>query len=87
MVTVLSVLRKPATSNFRVEEEAVSSKMLVTIYQNKCCHSPEDSNLHTHHHENFKSHTLFVKLMSLSCSWKSVTKTATPTNLTNLYKQ
>jgi hypothetical protein len=31
-------------------EATGSSKILVTIYQTTLCHSPEDRNLHSHHH-------------------------------------
>jgi hypothetical protein len=35
-----------------------SSKMLVTKYQTIWRHIPEESNVHSYHHEDFKSHSL-----------------------------
>jgi hypothetical protein len=44
-------------------EAARTSETLVNFYQTTRHYNPEDSHLHTHHHENLKSHT--VKLFSL----------------------
>jgi hypothetical protein len=42
--------------------EAVSnSEMSINFYQNTWCIIPEDSHLHTHHHENLKSHQTMYK--------------------------
>jgi hypothetical protein len=37
-------------------EAARTSETLVNFYQTTRCYSPEDSHLHTHHHENLKSY-------------------------------
>jgi hypothetical protein len=37
-------------------ETTGSSGILVNIYSTKHCHISEDSNVHNHCHENFKSH-------------------------------
>jgi hypothetical protein len=43
--------------------EAVSTpEMLVNVYQIMQCNIPEDSHLHTHHHENLKYHLELVYL-------------------------
>jgi hypothetical protein len=39
------VLEEHSASTFRVRDAAGSSKMLVTIYQTRQCHTPEDSNI------------------------------------------
>jgi hypothetical protein len=37
-------------------EAARTSEKLVNFYQTTRCYNPEDSNLHTHRRENFKSY-------------------------------
>jgi hypothetical protein len=42
--------------NALMMEAASTPEMLVNFYQTTWCNIPEDSHLHTRHHENLKSH-------------------------------
>lgn len=54
-------------------ETTCSSRTLVTIYQTRWCHIPEECNLDTHSHENHMSHIFknHVKAIIPSISWSS----------------
>jgi hypothetical protein len=41
-------------------EAASTSKTSINFYQTTWCNNPEDSHLHTHCHENLKSHPLWL---------------------------
>jgi hypothetical protein len=45
--------------------EAGRTSEAVNLYQTARCYNPEDSHLHTHHHENLKSYLSF--LHSIKC--------------------
>jgi hypothetical protein len=52
-------------------EAASTSETLVNFYQTTWRYNPEDSHLHTHHHENLKSYLheyLFACQMQLTVS-------------------
>jgi hypothetical protein len=50
-----------------IMEAARTSEMLINFYQTTWCYNPEDSRLHTHHHENLKSY-LSLRTFSNSTS-------------------
>jgi hypothetical protein len=57
-------------------EAVQTSETLVNSYQSTWCYNPEDSHLHSHRHENLKSHlTLNLRLTSL----KRLTASLLPT--------
>jgi hypothetical protein len=55
-VLAASIIR--ATIIALMMNAANTSEMSVNFYQTTQCDNPEDSHLHTHHHENLKSHEL-----------------------------
>jgi hypothetical protein len=50
-------------------EAASTSEMSVNFYQTAQHNNPEDSHLHTHHHENLKSHFIQIHFQDLCGSW------------------
>jgi hypothetical protein len=49
-------------------EAVQASEMLVNYYQSTQRYNLEDSHLHTHHHENFKSHLFYRNFKRLSAA-------------------
>jgi hypothetical protein len=54
--SLVEVYRRFRGAHHLMIEAASTSEMLANFYQTTWHYNPEDSHLHTHHHENLKSY-------------------------------
>jgi hypothetical protein len=54
----------------RCKSSVEPAETLIPIYQTTWCHTPENSNLHSHRCRNLKSHLILMVMKSnIKCSW------------------